>query len=98
VHPAAMFTHNVKQAWLTAQGAAEYCGLSVRTIETLAKDKLIVSSTVIRPGKSRGRRLIERASLDAWILKGIRPAGNDAYRAIPQQENPHSAAEEGGAA
>jgi hypothetical protein len=53
--------------WLTLKGAARYSGLSERTIVNYIKDGLIVSSNVIRPGASRGRRLVDRISLDAFI-------------------------------
>ncbi|GAA5120423.1 helix-turn-helix domain-containing protein [Luteolibacter yonseiensis] len=57
--------------WLTLEGAARYCGLSTRTLESLVKDLHVVSSNVRMPGKSRGRRLLKRASLDAFIESGI---------------------------
>jgi len=57
--------------WLTLAGAARYCGLSERTIENYIKDGLIVSANVIRPGASRGRRLVDRCSLDSFIESQI---------------------------
>jgi excisionase family DNA binding protein len=57
--------------WLTLEGAAKYTGLSQRTIENYIKDGLIISANVMRPGASRGRRLVERPSLDAFIEQFI---------------------------
>ena len=57
--------------WLTLEGAAIYSGLSQRTIETYIKENLVVSANVIMPGRSRGRRLVERESLDAFIEQFI---------------------------
>ena len=57
--------------WLTLEGAARYCGVSSRTIENYIKDGLIVSANVIRPGASRGRRLVDRCSLDSFIEQFI---------------------------
>ena len=58
-------------AWMTYKGGASYSGLSTRLLEDAVKDNLIVSSLVTKPGATRGRRLINRASLDAWIEAGI---------------------------
>jgi len=63
--------HQIVPRWLTLKGAAIYSGLSERTIENYIKADLVVSSNVVMPGNSRGRRLIERASLDAFIERGI---------------------------
>lgn len=57
--------------WLTLKGAAIYSGLSERTIENYIKADLIISSNVVMPGASRGRRLVERESLDAFIEQFI---------------------------
>jgi len=57
--------------WLTLEGAAKYTGLSQRTIENYIKDGLIISANVMRPGASRGRRLVERPSIDAFIEQCI---------------------------
>lgn len=57
--------------WLTLEGAAKYTGLSQRTIENYIKYGLIISANVMRPGASRGRRLVERPSLDAFIEQFI---------------------------
>lgn len=57
--------------WLTLEGAAKYTGLSQRTIENYIKDGLVISANVVRPGSTRGRRLVERPSLDAFIEQYI---------------------------
>lgn len=58
-------------AWFTVPGASNYSGLSSALIYDLADEGCIVSSTVLRPGRRRGRRLIQRASLDKFIEQGI---------------------------
>ncbi len=51
--------HQPARRWATLKDAATYCGLS------------IVSTLVKRPNATRGRRLIDLRSLDAWIEQGI---------------------------
>ncbi len=57
--------------WFGIKEAAHYSGLSKSLIELLVRDGHVTSSNVIRPGTSRGRRLILRESLDSWIEAGI---------------------------
>ena len=57
--------------WLTLKGAAIYTGLSERTNQNYIKANLVISSNVVMPGASRGRRLVDRISLDAFIEQGI---------------------------
>ncbi len=57
--------------WATLKQAAEYSGLSERHLYNLIGDGLICSSLVKRPNASRGRRLIDLHSLDAWIESGL---------------------------
>ncbi|MGC6458417.1 MAG: helix-turn-helix domain-containing protein [Akkermansiaceae bacterium] len=61
--------------WATLREAAHYCGLTQRTIYNLIGDGLIRSSLVKRPNASRGRRLIDLRSLDAWIETGLMHVG-----------------------
>ena len=66
------FSDNVfLPAWLTVRGASEYSGLSDSLIYCHLQDGSLVSSTVKRPGCRRGRRLIQRESLDQLIESGI---------------------------
>jgi hypothetical protein len=62
---------NITPRWLTLEGAVKYTGLSKRTIENYINDGLVISSNVIRPGATRGRRLVDRPSLDAFIEQFI---------------------------
>jgi len=57
--------------WLTLKGAAIHTGLSERTIENHVRANLVISSNVVMPGATRGRRLVERESLDAFIEQWI---------------------------
>ena len=66
-----MFKNNTSARWFTLQNASAYCGLSPRTLQEHIRHGRIVSSNVIAPGSSRGRRLICRESLDAFIEEGI---------------------------
>lgn len=50
--------------WLSAQDAAAYAGVSVDTLERAVRDGALRSA---QPGGRRGRRLFERAELDAWL-------------------------------
>jgi hypothetical protein len=53
--------------WLSYQGASDYCSLSARDIQELVKLKLVRSKNVLKPGAERGRRVIDRLSLDEYI-------------------------------
>jgi hypothetical protein len=57
--------------WLTVAVSVRYSGLSRALIYEHIKDGTLISSTVKRPGCSRGRRLVQRASLDQLIETGI---------------------------
>lgn len=50
----------VQPKYLTLTDARTYCGLSERTLKRAIKAGLVKSF-------NRGRRLIDRESLDAWI-------------------------------
>lgn len=67
-------------AWFTVAGAARYSGLSPALLYELIKEECVVSSTVLRPGRRRGRRLIQRASLDTFIENGIGQSSIDNIR------------------
>ena len=66
-----MQNQNVIVRWLGISQAAIYSGVSTRLLENWIRDGLIRSSNVIAPGATRGRRLIDRESLDAFIESGI---------------------------
>jgi hypothetical protein len=53
--------------WLTFQAAAKYVGVSVRTLQNWEKAESFRTANVIVPGSTRGRRLIDRESLDEFI-------------------------------
>ena len=76
----------VKKAprWATIKRAAEYSDLSERHLYNAIADGLIRSSLVKRPNASRGRRLVDLRSLDAWIETGLMQIGP--APCIPNQE------------
>lgn len=83
--------------WFTVANAAKYSGLSAALLYELIREKCIVSSTILRPGRRRGRRLIQRSSLDAFIETGIGRNSADNIRGeAPECMDP--AGEKGGAA
>jgi hypothetical protein len=53
--------------WMTFQSAAKYLGVHIRTVENWEKLKCFKVARVIAPGKVKGRVLIDRISLDAYI-------------------------------
>lgn len=64
-------TNHTEPMWLTVVAAVRYSGLSRALLYLHIKDGKLISSTVKRPGCSRGRRLVQRASLDQLIEDGI---------------------------
>ena len=64
-------TQSVTPKWLTLTQAAIYSGLGLRVLQNHAKAGFIRSSNVVSPGSTRGRRLIDRESLDAFIEAGV---------------------------
>jgi hypothetical protein len=61
----------IAPAWLTFEGGSQYSGLSSRTLQNYAAANNIRTSNVIAPGATRGRRLIDRKSLDEFIEAGV---------------------------
>ena len=57
--------------WLTYKDATRYCGLSDRTLLTYEGKGLIKVANVIIPGATRGRKLIDRESLDALFESSV---------------------------
>jgi len=74
-------------AWFTVRGASNYSGFSIALIYELIADDCIISSTPLRPGRKRGRKLIQRASLDAFIEAGIGKKSADNIRGGSVPEN-----------
>ena len=60
-----------ERRWLTLEAAAIYSGIGARTLQSRIKDGAIRSSNCCAPGASRGRRLIDRESLDSFIESGV---------------------------
>lgn len=67
-------------AWFTISEASRYSGLSAALLYELIKENCIVSSTVLRPGRRRGRRLVQRESIDAFIEAGVGRSSADNLR------------------
>ena len=87
--------------WLTVADALEYSGLSGALLYELISEGCIISSTVLRPGRRRGRRLIKRESLDEFIEEGIGRSSVDNIRGNSATDEPvsdRSAHVEGGLA
>ena len=62
----------LRPRWATLQGAATYSGLSKRLLEIAAGEGHIRMAHVKRGSdKTRGRRLVDLRSLDAWIEKWV---------------------------
>lgn len=66
--------------WLTIEGVRRYTGLSSNTIYNYVHTGHIVSAMVKLPGNHRGRRLINRASLDAFIERYVVDTKREADR------------------
>lgn len=59
-------TSAVEARWLTFQAGAKYVGVSVRTLHNWEKAGCFITANVCPMG-GRGRRLIDRKSLDDFI-------------------------------
>ena len=68
-------SNNGKQAFLpksiTFQQAASYSGLSTGTLRNYDKAGLITVYNVLIPGATRGRKLIDRESLDQLLESSL---------------------------
>lgn len=67
-------------AWFTVAGASHYSGLSRSLIYRHLDEGNLVTSTVKLPGCRRGRRLIQKLSLDQLIEAGIGDSSCDNTR------------------
>ncbi len=56
--------------WLNLKAASRYSGLSLRLLQDYVRLGFVVSYLAKRPGAARGRRLIDRLSLDRFIQTG----------------------------
>ena len=63
--------NDIVARWLGIKQASIYSGVSARLIDNWIRDGLIRSSNVLAPGATRGRRLIDRESLDSFIESGV---------------------------
>ena len=61
----------VRPRWGKKAVASRYSGLSVRLLDDLVARDIVRSSLVRQPGCERGVRLIDLASLDEYIERGI---------------------------
>lgn len=55
------------EGWLTKREAAKFAGVSTRTITNWEARGAFLTANVIMPGATRGRKLIDRASLREFI-------------------------------
>lgn len=62
-----MVSHNIQPAWLSWGQASNYSGLCVQTLRNAEKTGAFESRVVVVQGRTKGRRLINRESLDRWI-------------------------------
>ncbi len=68
-------TNAISPRWLTLQQAATYVGVSQKTLENWERQGCFKVARVIAPGKTKGRSLVDREELDAYIEQfvGARP-------------------------
>ncbi len=64
-------------AWLSWKKAAHYSGLCIQTLRNAEKTGAFQSRMVIIKGRSKGRRLINRESLDRWIWSQSEPQSQE---------------------
>ena len=64
-------SEQITRRWLTYQQAEIYSGIGSRTLQNHVRAGFIRSSNACAPGSTRGRRLIDRRSLDEFIEAGV---------------------------
>lgn len=64
-------SYKITPRWLTLTQATCYSGIGERTLQNHVKAGFLRSSNACAPGATRGRRLIDRESLDAFIEAGV---------------------------
>jgi hypothetical protein len=67
-------THALTARWLSLKQAAQYSGLTDRTLRNYAQAGLLTLHRIIQPGAARGTVRIDRLKLDALIEGSIAPA------------------------
>jgi hypothetical protein len=74
MHVHAVNNGTIAPRWLGLKQAEIYSGIGLRCLQNYIAAGLIRSSNVIAPGNTRGRRLVDRESLDAFIEEGVKRA------------------------
>ena len=77
-----MLRRTVEPAWLSWQESAVYSGLCVQTLRNAEKLGHFQTRVVTLSGRKKGRRLINRESLDTWLWS------NASQQAEPSQLQP----------
>jgi hypothetical protein len=67
-------THALTARWLSLKQAAQYSGLTDRTLRNYAQAGLLTLHRIIQPGAGRGAVRIDRLKLDTLIEESIAPA------------------------
>lgn len=60
--------------WLSLKQAAQYSGLTDRTLRNYAQAGLLTLHRIVQPGAARGTVRIDRMKLDALIEDSVAPA------------------------
>ncbi len=80
-----MVSNHIQPAWFSWGQASSYSGLCVQTLRNAEKAGAFESRVVKVKGRSKGRRLINRESLDRWIWSGDGTQSEPSHLQ-PQQE------------
>lgn len=57
----------MKPRWLSLEDASNYSGVSRRQIQIWDESGFIRAANITKPGATRGRRVYDRESIDAYI-------------------------------
>jgi len=71
LHAPANTVYKFAPRWMGYAMASHYSGLGQRVLQNHVAAGFIRSSNAVAPGSTRGRRLIDRESLDAFIEAGV---------------------------
>jgi hypothetical protein len=66
--------HATTARWLSLKQAAQYSGLTDRTLRNYAQSGLLTLHRIIQPGAARGTVRLDRLKLDALIEDSVAPA------------------------